>query len=44
MVFPVLVGGGKRLFPQSRQTKRFALTDVERFRSGVAVQKHEPAA
>jgi hypothetical protein len=37
-------GGGKRAIPQSRQKKRFTLTDVERFRSGVAVHTYGPAA
>jgi dihydrofolate reductase len=43
MVFPVLVGGGKRLFPDSRQKKPLALTGTRVFESGVAVHTYEPA-
>lgn len=44
MVFPVLVGGGKRVFPDSRQKKPLELTDSRRFDSGVAVHTYAPAA
>lgn len=43
MVFPVMIGGGKRLFPESRQKKSFKLTDTRAFDSGVAVHTYEPA-
>jgi dihydrofolate reductase len=43
MVFPVIIGGGKRPFPESRQKKRFKLTDTRTFGSGVAVHTYEPA-
>jgi dihydrofolate reductase len=43
MVFPVIVGGGKRPFPESRQKKSFRLTDTRTFDSGVAVNTYEPA-
>jgi dihydrofolate reductase len=43
MVFPVIVGGGKRLFPESRQKKSFKLTGSQAFNSGVAVNTYEPA-
>ncbi len=43
MVFPVIVGGGKRPFPESRQRKAFKLTGSRSFDSGVAVQTYEPA-
>jgi dihydrofolate reductase len=43
MVFPVMIGGGKRPFPESQQKKRFKLTDTQTFGSGVAVHTYEPA-
>jgi len=43
MVFPVMIGGGKRPFPESRQKKPFKLTDTQTFDSGVAVHTYEPA-
>ncbi len=43
MVFPVIIGGGKRPFPESRQRQAFRLTDTRRFDSGVAVHTYEPA-
>jgi len=42
MVFPVLLGGGKRPFPESGQKKSFALADTRTFSSGVSVQTYEP--
>jgi dihydrofolate reductase len=43
MVFPVMIGGGKRPFPESGQKKRFKLSDTHTFGSGVSVQTYEPA-
>jgi dihydrofolate reductase len=43
MVFPVLIGGGKRLFPDSRRKKPLELTDTRTFESGVAVHTYKPA-
>ena len=43
MVFPVMIGGGKRPFPESQQRKPFRLTDTQTFGSGVAVHTYEPA-
>jgi dihydrofolate reductase len=43
MVFPVMIGGGKRPFPESQQRKQFKLTDTKAFGSGVAVHTYEPA-
>jgi dihydrofolate reductase len=43
MVFPVMIGGGKRPFPESQQKKPFKLTDTQTFASGVAVYTYEPA-
>ncbi|MGH8791273.1 MAG: dihydrofolate reductase family protein [Stackebrandtia sp.] len=42
MVFPVMVGGGKRPFPESRQKKPFKPTGTRTFDSGVAVYTYEP--
>jgi dihydrofolate reductase len=42
MVFPVLIGGGKRPFPESRQQKSFRPTGTQAFGSGVAVHTYEP--
>jgi dihydrofolate reductase len=44
MVFPVMVGGGLRAFPESRDKKLFELTDVTRFPTGVAVHTYRPAS
>jgi dihydrofolate reductase len=43
MVFPVMIGGGLRPFPESRQRKTFSLADTRTFRSGVAVLTYESA-
>ena len=43
MVFPVMIGGGKRPLPESQQKKSFKLTDTQVFGSGVAVHTYEPA-
>jgi dihydrofolate reductase len=43
MVFPVMIGGGKRPFPESQQRKPFKLTDTQTFGSGVAVHTYERA-
>ena len=43
MVFPVLVGSGKRPFPESQQKKKFKLADMQTFGPGVAVHTYEPA-
>jgi dihydrofolate reductase len=43
MVFPVMIGGGKRPFPESLQKKPFKPTDTQTFGSGVAVHTYEPA-
>ena len=42
MVFPVMIGGGKRLFPESRQKHPFRLLDSRTFETGVAVHTYEP--
>ena len=41
MVFPVMIGGGLRPFPESRQKKPFRLANSETFDSGVAVYTYE---
>jgi dihydrofolate reductase len=43
MVFPVMIGGGKRAFPESGQKKSFKLADTRAFSSGVLVNSYEPA-
>jgi dihydrofolate reductase len=43
MVFPVMIGGGKRLFPESQQKKPFKLSDSQTFETGVTVLTYEPA-
>jgi dihydrofolate reductase len=44
MVFPVIVGGGKRVFPETGQKKSFKLADTTAFGSGVVVNTYEPAS
>jgi dihydrofolate reductase len=43
MLFPVLIGGGKRLFPESREKRSLKLVDTKTFESGVVVHTYEPA-
>jgi dihydrofolate reductase len=43
MVFPVMIGGGIRPFPDSTQKRGFKLTDSVAFDSGVCVYSYEPA-
>ena len=43
MVFPVMIGGGQRPFPESRQKKALKPTGTQTFDSGVGVQTYEPA-
>jgi dihydrofolate reductase len=43
MVFPVLIGGGIRPFPESRQRKAFKLAGTRAFESGVVVNTYEAA-
>jgi dihydrofolate reductase len=43
MVFPMMIGGGRRPFPESRQKKTFKPTGTQAFDSGVVVQTDEPA-
>jgi dihydrofolate reductase len=43
MVFPVLVGGGKRCFPESLQKHSFRVVDSRLFATGVAVHTYEPS-
>jgi hypothetical protein len=39
MAFPVAIGGGLRVFPESRQRKPFKLTETKTFDSGVIVKR-----
>jgi dihydrofolate reductase len=43
MLFPVLIGGGKRVFPDSREKRSLKLVDTKQFDSGVVVHHYRPA-
>lgn len=43
MIFPVVVGNGKRLFGEDRDTKALRLVDTKAFGSGVLVLSYQPA-
>jgi dihydrofolate reductase len=43
MVFPVVLGYGKRLFGETTDAKRFALADVKVVGDGVSIQTYRPA-
>jgi dihydrofolate reductase len=42
MVFPVILGSGRRLFPDSPRKIPLRLTDSRRFATGVVVQTYQP--
>ena len=42
MVFPIVVGNGKRLFHGENQQKEFKLVQAHTFGSGVVVLTYEP--
>ena len=42
MVFPVVIGGGLRIFPEERQKTTFELVDLVRYSSGVLLQVYRP--
>ena len=44
MVFPVILGSGKRVFPETPEKTPLKLVDARTFASGVQVQRFEPAA
>ena len=44
MVFPVLLGSGKRLFPDSPDKRTLQLVETKQFPSGVVVHHYRPAA
>jgi dihydrofolate reductase len=44
MIFPVLVGGGRRLFPETSAKQSLALAGTQTFPSGVVVLSYRPAA
>jgi dihydrofolate reductase len=44
MVFPVILGSGKRLFGETSDKKRLRLTDSRMVGDGVAILVYEPAA
>jgi dihydrofolate reductase len=43
MVFPIILGSGKRLFKDKSDTKILRLVDTRTFRSGVVVLSYKPA-
>jgi dihydrofolate reductase len=43
MVFPVVLGSGSRLFPESAEKTTLRLVDTKTFESGVQVQTYGPA-
>ncbi len=43
MVYPVLIGGGLRIFPEQRDKIALELTDLVRYDSGVLLQVYRPA-
>ncbi len=42
MVFPVVLGSGKRLFREERDISHFQLVDIRPFDSGVVLMRYEP--
>ena len=43
MIYPVMIGGGLTIFPDQREKITFALTDLTRYASGVALEVYRPA-
>ena len=43
MVFPVVLGSGKRLFDETSDKKALKLTDSKTVGDGVSIQIYEPA-
>ena len=44
MVFPVMIGGGLRIFPEDRDKLEFELTELVRYDSGALLQIYRPAS
>jgi dihydrofolate reductase len=44
MIFPVILGSGRRLFPDSQRKIVLSLADTQKFASGVVVNTYHPAA
>ena len=44
MIFPVVLGSGRRLFPETREKTTLTLADTRRFDSGVVLQTYRPKA
>jgi hypothetical protein len=44
MVFPVILGSGARVFPETPEKTPLELADIRTFESGVVVQTYRPAA
>ncbi|MBA3371883.1 MAG: dihydrofolate reductase family protein [Thermoleophilaceae bacterium] len=43
MIFPVVLGSGRRLFPETREKTVLTLADTKVFDSGVVVHTYHPA-
>ncbi len=44
MVFPIVLGSGKRVFKNGSEKKTMKLVETKTFASGVVVLSYEPAA
>ena len=44
MVFPIVLGSGKRLFREGSEQKALKLVETKAFASGVVVLSYQPAA
>jgi dihydrofolate reductase len=44
MIFPIVLGSGRRLFPETPRKTMLRLADTVRFGSGVVVHTYQPAA
>jgi dihydrofolate reductase len=43
MVFPVILGSGKRMFPAEKMAAKLALTDSSQIRNGIMLLTYQPA-
>jgi dihydrofolate reductase len=44
MIFPVVLGSGRRLFPETPDKTVLRLTDTQTFSTGVVVHTYHPGA
>jgi dihydrofolate reductase len=42
MVFPVMIGGGLKMFPEAREKISFELVDLVRYESGASLHIYRP--